>query len=120
MRKPLCIPVMFFLLVQLSCKKAGPEILPIDRMKVIMLDLMRADELYVRLAVKDSTAAKRKENIRLYTEVFLLHKVRKGQFDSSFKYYEAHPLEMKVLVDSLDNFANRERERKVHKYGQAE
>ena len=120
MKKSLCIAVVFVLLVQVSCKKEGSTILPIDRMKVIMLDLMKTDELYVRIAAKDSTAARRKENIRLYEEVFLLHKVRKGQFDSSFKYYEAHPLEMKVLIDSLDHFANREKDRNVHKYGQAE
>jgi parvulin-like peptidyl-prolyl isomerase len=78
-------------------------------MKLVMWDMMKADELYMRILGKDSTARFRKENIRLYEEVLLLHKTTKGQFDSSYKYYEAHPIEFKLLIDSLEAFSVREK-----------
>ncbi|MDB5209571.1 MAG: hypothetical protein JWQ30_398 [Sediminibacterium sp.] len=80
-----------------------------DSMKVVMWDMMKSDELYLRILGKDSSARLRKENIRMYEEVLLLHKTTKGQFDSSYKYYEAHPVEFKLLVDSLEAFAARQK-----------
>ncbi len=93
-----------------GCNSSGKtKILGIDSMRVVMWDLLRADELYSRILIKDTAAATRKENIRLYKEVFLVHKITKGQFDSSYKYYASHPVEYKILIDSLDAFATRER-----------
>ncbi len=80
-----------------------------DSMKVVMWDMMKSDELYQRILVKDSSARLRKENIRMYEEILLLHKTTKGQFDSSYRYYEAHPIEFKLLIDSLEAFAAREK-----------
>lgn len=93
------------------------RILGIENMKLVMWDMMKADELYLRILGKDSTARSRKENIRLYEEVLALHKTTRGQFDSSYKYYEAHPVEFKILIDSLEAFSGREKER-ISNYGQ--
>jgi hypothetical protein len=99
-------------LVSMSCRSSSEKrILGIDSMKYVMWDMMKADELYMRILGKDSTAGIRKENIRLYEEVFILHKTTKGQFDSSYKYYEAHPVEFKKLIDSLEAFSSREKTR---------
>jgi hypothetical protein len=115
--------VMLFccVLLSASCKfSSGKQnILPVDTIKVIMWDLLRADELYIRLTIKDSTAAKHKENIRMFEEIYAIHHVTKGQFDSSFKYYEAHPIIFKKLIDSLDAYANREKNKLTANHGQA-
>jgi hypothetical protein len=81
--------------------------------------MLKADELYIRIIGKDSTAKKRKENIRLYEEVFLLHHIRKGEFDSSYKFYASHPVQFRVLIDSMEAFSSREKERLFGKPGQA-
>jgi len=94
-----------------SCRSHNHELLGIDTMKVLMFDMLKMDEVYLRIITKDSTAAKRKENIRLYEEVFALHHITKGQFDSSYRFYESHPVNFKLLIDSLDAFANREKNR---------
>lgn len=110
----LLILSLFFGSCQPTVKK---NIILVDSMKVIMWDMLRAEELYQRIILKDSTAKKRKENIRLYETVFLLHKISKGKFDTSYKYYASNPVIFKVLIDSLDAFATRERS-KVFNYGQ--
>lgn len=98
-----------------GCNSSGKtKILGIDTMRVVMWDMLRADELYNRILIKDSAAATRKENIRLYKEVFLVHKITKGQFDSSYKYYASHPVEYKILIDSLDALATRERNKAIN------
>ena len=92
------------------------EILGIDSMKVVMWDMLKADELFVRLSVKDTVLKKRKENILYYEEVFAVHHITKGQFDSSFKFYEAHPVQLKILVDSLEAFSSREKSKIFEKH----
>lgn len=101
-----------------SCGSKGKtEILGIDSMRSVMWDMLRADELYTRLLAKDSTLKAKREDIRLYETVYAIHKIRKGQFDSSYKYYEAHPVAFRRLLDSLNEFSSRERNR-MFNYGQ--
>ncbi len=103
-----------------ACKfSSGKQrLLPVDTIKLIMWDLLKADELYIRINIKDSTAVKRKENIRMFEEIYAIHHVTKGQFDSSFKYYEAHPIVFKQLIDSLDAYATREKYKLADRHGQ--
>lgn len=120
MRK-LCLFVLLFSALP-GCRSKSPAvegILTADTMKVIMWDMMRADEVYLRMTATDSTAAKRKENIRLYEQVFSIHGITKKQFDSNYRYYASHPSDFKQLLDSLDNYATRERSRQFEKkYGE--
>ena len=100
-----------------GCRSKNQNIIGIDSMKVVMWDMLRADELYLRMTIKDSLAKGRREDIRLYEEIFAIHKITRGKFDSSYKYYAAHPADFKILIDSLDAFATRERT-KVFNFGQ--
>lgn len=111
----------FVVLLLPACRSNGPgAVFAVDSMKVYMWDMMRADELYVRILSKDSTAARRKWNVHLYKEVLAIHKISKGQFDSSYNYYASNPLLYKVLIDSLDAYATRERTKLFSRYGQGE
>lgn len=108
------------LITSMGCRSAVPAegLLVPDSMKVIMWDMMKADELYLRISAKDTTAARRKENIRLYEQVFAVHKITKKQFDSSYHFYATHPDQFKLLLDSLDVYALRERTKQFEKkYG---
>ena len=119
MRKMSLVTALLFGLAACRSNSSKDGILVADTMKVIMWDMMRADEVYLRMTAKDSTAAKRKENIRLYEQVFAIHGITKKQFDSSYRYYASHPTDFKRLLDSLDNFATSERSRLFEKkYGE--
>jgi hypothetical protein len=109
--------ILVVILLVSGCRSKYKPVMGIDSMKVVMWDMLRADELYTRMTVKDSLAKGRREDIRLYEEVFAAHKISRGYFDSSYKYFLAHPVQYKILVDSLDAFATRERA-KVFNFGQ--
>jgi hypothetical protein len=81
----------------------------IDQMKTIMWDMMKADELNNLQSTKDTGFAGKKMNFAYYEQVFKLHQISREQFYRSLKYYESHPLQMKILIDSLDLYAARER-----------
>ena len=107
--------------VTIACRNSNnKEILGIDSMKVVMWDIMKSDELYLRILAKDSSARRRKENIRLYEQVFYIHHLHKGLFDSSYRFYEAHPVQFKLLIDSLEAYSKREKEKFTSKHGQAD
>ncbi|NCI45719.1 DUF4296 domain-containing protein [Sediminibacterium soli] len=96
------------LLVACSGKKAKKHI-PLNDMKLIVWDMIKAGEWYNVTTVKDTTARKRKEDIRLFSQVLTVHGITRDEFYSSYKYYEAHPVEFKVLIDSLDAYSAREK-----------
>ncbi|MFM7358598.1 MAG: DUF4296 domain-containing protein [Sediminibacterium sp.] len=81
----------------------------IDQMKIIMWDMMKADELNNIQSLRDSGFAARKMNFAYYEQVFRLHDINREEFYRSMKYYESHPPLMKILIDSLDQYAARER-----------
>ena len=110
MRVTVVLCISFLLFMQMSCNN-GPSkaVIPIDSMKLIMWDMMKADEVFIRKLVADTNATKNKEDVKLYETVFRIHKISKDRFFESYRYYEAHPLLMKEIVDSIDAKSNRER-----------
>ncbi len=106
--------------VAVSCKDAKKnEPIGIDKMKLITWDLIKAGEWHLQVIAKDSAALKRKEETRYYAQVFAIHGVTREQYYKSYRYYEAHPTEFKVLIDSIDAFSNREKNRLFENHGQA-
>ena len=71
--------------------------------------MMKADELNNIQSLRDSGFAARKMNFAYYEQVFRLHDINKEEFYRSLKYYESHPPSMKILIDSIDQYAARER-----------
>ena len=78
-------------------------------MKVVMWDMLLADNWYAQTAMKDSTAQKTKKNVLLYQEVFSQHSITKEQFYTSYNYYQTHTKEMTILLDSLEAYGTRAR-----------
>lgn len=90
-----------------STEKKGH--IEINRMKVVMWDMLKAGEWHQQKTMRDSMLLKVKEDVRMYAQVFSIHGITYKEFYDSYKYYEAHPSEFKILVDSIEAFANREK-----------
>jgi len=102
--------IMFLLLMQVSCRnETKTAILPVDSMKVIMWDMMKADEWFSRKITQDTNAIRNKEDVKLYEMVFKVHGITRERYFASYRYYEGRPASFKVLLDSIDALANRER-----------
>jgi hypothetical protein len=119
MRKYHCLlPVLLLF----SCSNKNSHLLVADTMKVVMWDMMRADELFSRLSAKDTVSSmekRRQFNIRLYEEVFTLHHITKGSFDSTYRYYAARPVLLKQLLDSVDAYGSRQKTAQYGNFGQS-
>jgi hypothetical protein len=99
-----------------GCNGGTPKnVLPVNTMKVVMFDMLKADEWYARKLVGDTLMLKVKEDIPLYEQVFAVHKITKKQFYDSYHYYEAHPVAYKELVDSLESYANKQKLKTIKK-----
>jgi len=109
-KKLIGISCIFFMLF--ACKqenKANP--VPFDKMRHLMLDIMKADEHYIKISLKDTLQKMQDENFRLYDQLFRSYGVTKEQFYTSYKYYEAHPIEFRELIDSIDVTIAKERKK---------
>ncbi len=85
------------------------EVLPFDTMKVVMWDLLNADEWNNAMIEKDTALRKTKNNLKLYQKTFAMHQISKEQFYYSYKFYEEHPDQMKVLLDTLSAFGQKQK-----------
>jgi hypothetical protein len=79
-------------------------------MKIVMLQLLQVDEFYNRTSFRDSTLRIEKKNIVFYKQVFELNGVDRNQFYKTLDYYESHPNEMKVLMDSVNVLCKKKKE----------
>ena len=96
-----------------SCKNNSQKSLPIDTMKVIMFDLLSAEELNNMIIVKDTVQKTKKLNLQFYREVLEKHHVSKEEFFKSYQHFETKPDKMKLLFDSLYAYANRIKEKQA-------
>ncbi len=94
----------FILLVSFfSCseKEKRKDILSQNQMEEVMWDLMRADQYVSGFLLKDSTHNKKNESVKLYEEIFFIHKITRDQFKTSFDYYTSRPDLFRPIIDSL-------------------
>ncbi len=82
----------------------------IPQMKLVMWDVITADEWMRKQSIADTIIDSTKKNIALYNKIFALHKITKEEYYSSYDYYKNHPNEMKILLDSLAAFGTRKRD----------
>ena len=105
-----CLLVSFAILV-FSCagKSKKMDLLPFDTLKVVVWDMLNAEEFNNVLITKDSTLKNSRNNLKLYQQVFFIHHVSKEQFYYSYEFYEQHPDRFKLLMDSVSAYAPRQR-----------
>ena len=86
-----------------SCgtKDKKENILPENKMRAVMWDMIRADQYVSDFLLRDSTKNKREESEKLYEQIFYLHKITRDQFKKSLDYYSARPNLFQPIIDSL-------------------
>src|SRR5579859_5625605 len=102
-RALLTLVVCWIAVAGCSDKDSVPRgILPRDKMEEVMWDMAQADQYAVLYLSKDSGRIDQKaETLRLYEEVFRLHKITKEEFRKSYHYYLDHPVLNQLLFDSV-------------------
>lgn len=112
----------FFIVCFCAACSSGNEIpedvLGINKMKIVMWDMIRAGELAnngywekdsSNSSIKTLPTVKDDAKYEAFQQVFSIHKITKDQFYKSYKYYEEHPDKNKILMDSLTAYANNRR-----------
>lgn len=97
------VGILLLLTSFISCSRKDQKknILPEKEMREVMWDLMRADQYVAAFLPHDSAHNKRDQSIKLYEEIFQIHKITREQFKTSFDYYSSRPDLFQPIVDSL-------------------
>jgi hypothetical protein len=82
---------------------------PFDKMKVVLYQLMKADEYYTRSVSADTAMQLEKRNIQFYKQIFELNKVDRNDFYATLTYLQKRPIEFKELMDSAYELSKREK-----------
>ncbi len=103
--------IIYIAVVLFACKRkqAIPKTLPINTMKIVLWDILKADEWYTQTTIRDTLHLRINENFLLYEEVYKVHHINKDIFYNSYKYYETHPDQFKVLIDSVVAYGDRDK-----------
>jgi Domain of unknown function (DUF4296) len=108
--KNISIIIILSTLLLFSCNSnKQKEIIALNEMKLIVWDMLQAGEWGNISAGKDSLFHKNGKDFQLFYQVLELHHINKEQFYNSYKFYQEHPDKMKVLMDSISDFGNREK-----------
>ena len=71
------------------------------KMRLIFTDAFKADEMAGYYMIHDTTYSGLKKHVEMYNTIFQIHHVTKDQFKRSLEYYEAHPVLLKAMLDSI-------------------
>lgn len=100
-----------FLFVFSACgtedKKIPENVMPVDKMKLVMWDLLQAGNYATIQKEKDTSM--HELNTAYMAQVLQLYKISKNDFFISFDYYQTHPELNKILFDSINAYAQRKR-----------
>ena len=101
MRTFLFFILVFSLVDCINDKKVPGEIIPQEKMRRMMWDLMRADAYVSEFILKDSTKNQKTESVILYEQIFRMHSTTREEFEKSLVFYESRPDLLKPITDSL-------------------
>ncbi len=96
-------------------KRIPPDVLTVDTMKLVIWHLTLAGDYATSLKEKDSTI--KKLNTTYFSEVLKLHHINKNDFTKSFNFYETNLYFNKILFDSVNVYASRQRN-EIYKFRQ--
>jgi hypothetical protein len=104
---------LVFVLIMSACiacssgDKIPKNILPVNKMKLIIWDLTQAGSYASYLKDKDTSI--KHLNTMYMAEVLKMYNITKEDFFKSFQYYQSDPSLNKVLFDSVSAYAQRQR-----------
>lgn len=108
MKKTIIIGILFLAACASSDTKKE-ALLPIKTMQQTVWQLMQVDEYLTRQIQTDTTIEPSLKKAQYYQQVFNLNKVDRVQFYTTMDYLDKHPVEMKVLMDSVEALSKREK-----------
>ena len=88
------------------------DILPADKMKLVLWDYICADIYASEIKAKDSSRDLPALIVHLQEEAFKKNKTDRAVFNKSFTWYESNSSLMKPLLDSMISQKSREMEKK--------
>ncbi len=95
------VPLLFLALY--ACKPDMPsipkEVLPVDKMKVILADMHIADAVAETKALGGASEGALTQEY--YGRIYQLHQVTSEQFTNSMKFYESHPVWLNKLYEEI-------------------
>jgi hypothetical protein len=89
--------------------KVSSGIIPINKMKTIVWDMIQADTYSDLYLAKDTAPRAKLETLQLYAQVLQLHQVSREDFQKSFQFYIARPDLSRELFDSVQSLGARDR-----------
>jgi len=104
--------VFICLVTFISCgnkNKMPAGVLKPVKMQAVLWDVIKAEAFAAEMVKKDTSKNAAEENLKLKESIFIIHKVTKDEFEKSYSYYKANPGELKVIMDSMVNQAERNR-----------
>lgn len=84
-----------------SCSSQPSNVLKPAKMKEVLWDIIRAESFTNEFISKDSSKNLALENVKLQKAIFAKHHVSREEYYASYYYYQDHPNEMQVLLDSM-------------------
>lgn len=107
MMKRLLIVMLVVVTASCSSRQEIPEdVLKQPQMQAVLWDMLRADEFIANYVKNDSLNKMKDESIRLYENIFRIHKTNQKQFVRSIMFYNGHPELLKPVLDSLESRKN--------------
>ncbi|MEP6514085.1 MAG: DUF4296 domain-containing protein [Parafilimonas sp.] len=104
---------IFLISILFSCTSADryipSDVIPLNDMKLIVWDMMQAEEFARLKHNKDSNLLYPKTS-EMFQQVMRIRKTDKENFYKSFTYYQSHPILNKILFDSVSAYASRQRQ----------
>ena len=107
------IQLVFLTMMLWSCSGAGfnsVEVIGKDRMANILYDIALAEAFVETYQLKDSSLNKDSALQKEIDLVLKYHGVEPLRFSKSYQFYQQHPKDFKVLVDTANARAIRNRE----------
>jgi hypothetical protein len=103
------LPYFFLFLIIPGCKPGIPKnVLPADKMRPILWDMLQADELREYYGPRaDSSLSRILKHAEYYQVIFRIHKTTEQTFKASIHFYMAHPALFKPILDSLQATVDR-------------
>ena len=92
-----------------GCKEKKSNDIPKEKMQAVVLQLMKADEHIARMSAQDTTWKKSSKSAELYQKIFDLNNVDRVQFYKQMEFIIAHPIELKALLDEVNELSKREK-----------
>lgn len=102
MRNSFIIVLIAIFLFACSDKNKLPKgVLPVNQMKEVMWDLIRAGEFLNGVVFVKDSSNRAAVSQQWFNKIYEINKISKEQFDKSYSFYKEHPALMKEVLDSL-------------------